>query len=95
MGYVLESDVVSQFFLHRGDGLVRDPTGNDQVEETEIGVHVESETVRGHAARDVHADGGDLGLLLLTGFGLDPSSGRAGTPVSPSSIVSDGGPDSR
>jgi hypothetical protein len=68
MGDILEGDYPAQFFLHRGYELVGDATGNNQVEVAEIGIHVEREAMRGHAARNMHADGGDFGLLVFIGL---------------------------
>src|SRR6516165_6282479 len=51
---------MAEFFLHRGHRLVTDATRNEQIEVAEVGVHVQRESVRRNAARNVHADGGDL-----------------------------------
>ncbi len=48
------------FTLKAGDGPVGDAAGIDEGEVTEVGVDVEGESMRGDAARDVDADGGDF-----------------------------------
>ena len=69
--------------LKGGDRPGRDAAGDNEIEILEIGVHVQREAVRRDAARNVHADGGDLGLRLR-GRGrprhidLRPNSGHAG-----------------
>src|SRR6516225_636488 len=57
---------MAEFFLHRGHRLVTDATRNEQIEVAEVGVHVQRESVRRNAARNVHADGGDLALQVST-----------------------------
>lgn len=49
---------MAQEFFHRSHSFAF--AGNDQIEETEIGVDIQGEAVRGYPARDVYADGGDF-----------------------------------
>ncbi len=53
------------FELNGSHRLAADAAGNNELEVFEIGGDVEGKTVRGYAARNVHADGGDLALAIL------------------------------
>src|SRR5581483_3888642 len=57
---VLHADGLLQFSLDRRYRLAGQPAGDDQGEVVEVGRHVQREAVRGDAARDVYADGGNL-----------------------------------
>jgi hypothetical protein len=65
--------------LQAGHCVVGNAAGNDQRKVAEVGGDVEGEAVRGDAARDVNADGGDLALLLRA---IVRSAGHQ-TPVRP------------
>src|SRR5579859_6541803 len=58
---------LAELLLHRSHGLGGDAAGNDQVEEGEVGVHVECKTVRGDEAGDVDADGGEFSFKCVLG----------------------------
>jgi hypothetical protein len=49
-------------FLQRRRLAIRDPARHDQIEKAQIRRNVVGESVRGHPAADVHADGGELFL---------------------------------
>lgn len=61
----VERNCTPQRPLQRGDRPGRDAAGDNEIEILEIGIHVQRKAVRGDAARDVYADGGDLGLGFL------------------------------
>ena len=52
----VEVEFAAELLLHGSNGLGGYAAGNDQVEEAEVGVHIEGEAVRGHEAGDVDAD---------------------------------------
>ena len=54
------SGAVPSTLCQRRDAPIGDATRDDVLEHREIGVDVEREAVPGAAARDLHADGGDL-----------------------------------
>src|ERR1700691_6140603 len=47
LGDCVQVERSTEFLLHRGDRLGCDAAGDDQVEETEVGIYVEGEAVRG------------------------------------------------
>ncbi len=51
-------DFVAQQIFHGSDLLA--VAGDDQVKETEIGIHIQRKAMSGYPARDVHADGRNL-----------------------------------
>src|SRR5262252_4768318 len=62
LGHCIEINFVAHFFLHRCDRLGHDAAWHDEVEVTEISIHIEREAVRSHATRDVYPDRGNLGF---------------------------------
>ena len=60
MGHFVERYLIAQLLLDRCDGLAYEAARNDQIEETEIRIHIECESVRGDATRDVNSYGGDF-----------------------------------
>ena len=58
-------------------GPVGDAAGIDEAEIVEIGGDVEGKTMRGDAARDVNADGGNLALSPAWGSPLDECCGQS------------------
>ena len=79
--YFVQRDVAVKEFFERGGFAVGDATGNDEVEETQVGANVVGKTVRCNPAADVHTDGGEFFFLDIAGQ-LHPSSGLAGNAVS-------------
>src|SRR5713101_7220503 len=71
LGYRGEIQFPTQLSLHRRHRPRRDSTRHDQIEVTEIGVHIQCEAVRRDKPRYVHTDGGDLRLSCV-GTGLWP-----------------------
>ena len=60
MGHFVERYLIAQLLLDRCDGLAYKAARNNEVEETEVRVHIECESVRGDATRDVNSYGGDF-----------------------------------
>src|SRR5579883_1567476 len=77
------------FELEAGDGAIGDAAGDDEVEVAQVGGDVEREAVRGDAARDVHADGGDF-LLGDGAAGDGPDAGASGDALRGDGEVSQG-----
>src|SRR5262249_14976891 len=67
-------EALGHLLFERGHRLVGDAAGHDQIEGVEVGGYVKGEAMRGHGARDVHADGGNLARYFL----LRPDAGQAG-----------------
>src|SRR5947209_7943115 len=60
----------------RRNRFIGNATGNDQLEIIEIGTHIQGKAMGGHAARNVNADGGNLGLFFR------PHASQAGNALS-------------
>ena len=59
----------AELLLHRRNRFCGDAAGDDQVEEAQIGIDVEGETVGRDEAGDVDADGGEFGFGICGGIG--------------------------
>lgn len=91
----LQWDLLAEFFRDGCDRLRFDPTGNNQIKISEIGIHIQGESVGSDTARDVDADGGDFGFMLYrrltslrlvrTGEVARPYVGIACVPIGPDS----------
>ena len=56
---------VPRFELDGSHRLAADSAGNNELEVFKIGADVEGKAMRGYAARNVYADGGDLALAIF------------------------------
>ena len=73
----IELDVAAEKLFERGGFAVSDATGNDEIEEAEIGGDVVGKTVGGDPAADVDTDGSEFFFRDSAGW-LDPDAGFAG-----------------
>src|SRR5579863_6668124 len=79
MRYFLQRKLLAQLSCHRSHRFRSNPARNNQVEVTEIDVHVQSEAMRGHAPRNMNSNGSNLGLAtssVKSGLGPGWSGGR-------------------